>query len=174
MTTQVRKKIRAIKDFPKDGILFWDITTALKDPEAMKTMVDFLYEQFKNEPIDYIAGMESRGFIVGMPLAYRLNAGFIPIRKPGKLPAATFKETYQLEYGTDTLEMHKDAIESGKKVLIVDDLLATGGTACAACSLVRQAKGEIVGAAFWIELEGLGGRQKLQEIGCKTFNMLQY
>ncbi len=175
MITDIKEKIRAIKDFPKEGILFRDITTALKDAETMKKMVDFLYEKYKDKKIDYIAGMESRGFIVGMPLAYKLNVGFVPIRKPHKLPAPTFKQTYELEYGTDTIEMHQDAVEEGKNVLIVDDLLATGGTACAACKLIHQAKANIVGAAFWIELEGLGGREKLeQQEGCEVLSMLKY
>lgn len=174
MLTSVKEKIRAIQDFPKEGILFRDITTALKEPEVMKKMVDYLYEQYKNVKIDYIAGMESRGFIVGMPLAYKLNVGFVPIRKPHKLPAPTYKETYELEYGTDTIEMHKDAVEEGKKVLIVDDLLATGGTATAACRLIAQAKANVVGAAFWIELNGLGGREKLEKNGVEVHSMLQY
>lgn len=160
---EIKNKIRAIQDFPKEGILFRDITTALKDAETMKAMCDFLYEHYKDKKIDYIAGMESRGFIVGMPLAYRLNVGFIPVRKPGKLPADTYRQTYELEYGTSTIEMHKDAIEEGKNVLIVDDLLATGGTAQAACQLMKQAKANIIGAAFWIELGGLKGRQILEE-----------
>ena len=137
MIADIKDKIRAIHDFPKEGILFRDITTALKDAETMKKMVDFLYEHYKEKKIDYIAGMESRGFIVGMPLAYKLNVGFIPIRKPHKLPAATYQQTYELEYGTDMIEMHQDAVEEGANVLIVDDLLATGGTACAACKLIH-------------------------------------
>ena len=159
---EIKSKIRAVKDFPKEGILFRDITTALKDAKTMKAMCDFLYEYYKDKKIDYIAGMESRGFIVGMPLAYRLNVGFIPIRKQGKLPAETFKQSYELEYGTSTIEMHKDAVEEGKNVLIVDDLLATGGTACAACELMKQAKANIIGTAFWIELGGLNGREILE------------
>lgn len=175
MLTSIKEKIRAVKDFPKEGIIFRDITTALKDADVMKKMVDFLYEHYKDKKIDYVAGMESRGFIVGMPLAYKLNVGFIPIRKPGKLPAATYKQSYELEYGTDTIEMHKDAVEEGSSVLIVDDLLATGGTACAACNLIHQAKANVVGAAFWIELNGLSGRKKLeQNVGCEVLSMLQY
>lgn len=175
MLIEIKEKIRAIKDFPKEGIIFRDITTALKDADVMKNMIDFLYEHYKDKKIDYVAGLESRGFIVGMPLAYKLNTGFVPIRKPGKLPAATYKQSYELEYGTDTIEMHKDAVEEGSNVLIVDDLLATGGTACAACSLIHQAKANIVGTAFWIELNGLGGREKLQELeNCEVFSMLQY
>ena len=132
MVTDIKEKIRAIQDFPKKGILFRDITTALKDADTMKKMVDFLYEHYKDKEIDYVAGMESRGFIVGMPLAYKLNVGFVPVRKPHKLPAETYQQTYELEYGTDMIEMHKDAVEEGSNVLIVDDLLATGGTAVAA------------------------------------------
>lgn len=172
---EIKSKIRAIKDFPKEGILFQDITTALKDANTMKAMCDFLYEYYKDKKIDYIAGMESRGFIVGMPLAYRLNVGFIPVRKPGKLPAETYQKSYELEYGTSTIEMHKDAVEEGKNVLIVDDLLATGGTACAACELMKMAKANIIGVAFWIELNGLNGRKKLeQEENVEVVSMLKY
>ena len=175
MLAGIKDKIRVIKDFPKEGILFRDITTALKDANIMKSMVDYIYEHYKDYDIDYVAGMESRGFIAGMPLAYKLNVGFIPIRKPHKLPAETYKEFYELEYGMDSIEMHKDAVEEGKNVLIIDDLLATGGTATAACKLIHQAKANVVGAAFWIELNGLGGREKLvNDIGCEVFSMLQY
>lgn len=175
MLTGIKEKIRSIENFPKEGILFRDITTALKDAEVMRNMVDFLYEKYKDKNIDYVAGMESRGFIVGMPLAYKLGVGFVPVRKPNKLPAATFKQSYELEYGVDTIEMHQDAVEEGKNVLIVDDLLATGGTACAACKLIHQAKANVVGTAFWIELNGLGGREKLeQQEGCEVLSMLQY
>ena len=173
--TEIKEKIRAVKDFPKEGIIFRDITTALKDADVMAAMIDYLYEQYKDKKIDYIVGLESRGFIVGMPLAYKLHVGFVPIRKPGKLPADKYSQTYDLEYGSDTIEMHKDAIEEGANVLLVDDLLATGGTACAACNLIRKAKGNIVGAAFWIELNGLNGRQKLKEFeNCEVISMLQY
>ncbi|MBQ3311364.1 adenine phosphoribosyltransferase [bacterium] len=175
MLAGIKEKIRAVKDFPKEGIIFRDITTALKDADVMAAMIDYLYEQYKDKKIDYIVGLESRGFIVGMPLAYKLHVGFVPIRKPGKLPADKYSQTYDLEYGSDTIEMHKDAIEEGANVLLVDDLLATGGTACAACNLIRKAKGNIVGAAFWIELNGLNGRQKLKEFeNCEVISMLQY
>ena len=159
----VKKTIRTIPDFPQEGIMFRDITTVLKDAEGLKHTVDFLTEQFKDKNIDYVAGIESRGFIFGTPLAYNLGAGFIVIRKPGKLPAEVEKVSYELEYGQDTLEIHKDAIEKGKKVLIIDDLLATGGTACAACELVEKVGGEIAGIAFIIELEALEGRKKMPE-----------
>ena len=159
----VKDKIRDVADFPHKGILFRDITTALKEPETLRMMVDYLCEQFKDEKIDYVAGIESRGFIFGMPMAYKLNAGFVPIRKPNKLPAMTYSQSYELEYGTDMIEIHADAVGPGSRVLIVDDLLATGGTAEAACKLVRKTGAQLVGIAFLIELEALKGRQKLED-----------
>lgn len=170
---EVKDKIRNIKDFPKPGIIFRDITTALKDAETLKKMVDFLYENFKNEKIDYVVGLESRGFIFGMPVAYKLDSGFIPVRKPNKLPAKTIKESYELEYGTDALEIHEDALEKGDRVLVIDDLLATGGTAAAACNLITKTGAEIVACAFVIELNGLNGRDKLPK-DCKILSMLEY
>jgi len=170
---EVKDKIRDVEDFPKPGIIFKDITTALKDAETLKKMVDFLCENFKGEKIDYIIGLESRGFIFGVPVAYNLDAGFIPIRKPNKLPAKTISESYELEYGTDTLEIHEDAIKKGDRVLIVDDLLATGGTAAAACNLVTKTGAEIVGCAFIIELNFLNGRNKLPK-DCKVLSMIEY
>ena len=169
----VKEKIRAVPDFPKKGIIFRDITTGLKDAETLQVMVDYLCDQYKDCKIDYIAGIESRGFIFGMPMAYKLNFGFIPVRKPNKLPAETIKESYDLEYGSDSIEIHADAIEKGANVLVVDDLLATGGTAQAACKLVRKAGGNLVGAAFLIELEALNGRDKLSDCG-KVISMLKY
>ena len=170
----VRQTVRQVPDFPKPGILFLDITTATKDAKAMNLMIDFLYEKFKDEKIDYVAGIESRGFIFGAPLACRLNAGFVPIRKPNKLPADTIKETYSLEYGTDTIEMHSDAVKAGDRVLVIDDLLATGGTAVAACNLVKKVGAEVVAAAFIIELDPLKGREKIEEKGVKVVSMLNY
>lgn len=170
---EVKEKIRSIPDFPKPGILFRDITTALKDTETLKKMVDFICDNFQDQKIDYVVGLESRGFIFGMPVAYKLNAGFIPIRKPNKLPAKTIKESYALEYGTDTLEMHEDALKPGDKVLVVDDLLATGGTSAAACNLVTKAGADIAGCAFVIELNDLNGREKLPK-GCKIVSMIEY
>ena len=169
----VKKTIRIVPDFPKKGIQFLDITTGVKNAEALNAMIDYLYEQFKDKNIDYVAGIESRGFIFGAPLAMKLNAGFVMIRKPNKLPAETIKESYDLEYGSDSIEIHADAVEKGAKVLVVDDLLATGGTAKAACNLVRKAGGELVGAAFLIELKGLNGVEKLADCG-KVVSMLQY
>lgn len=163
MPELVKKIIRDIPDFPKKGIVFKDITTVLKDSEGLKRTIDYLTENFKDKKIDYVAGIESRGFIFGTPLAYNLGAGFVVVRKPGKLPADVESITYDLEYGTDTLEVHKDAIEIGKRVLIIDDLLATGGTATAACDLVRKIGGEVVGIAFIIEIDGLGGRERLPQ-----------
>lgn len=169
----VKEKIRAVPDFPKKGIIFRDITTGLKDAETLQVMVDYLCDQYKDCKIDYIAGIESRGFIFGMPMAYKLDCGFIPVRKPNKLPAETIKESYDLEYGSDSIEIHADAIEKGANVLVVDDLLATGGTAQAACKLVKKAGGNLVGAAFLIELESLNGREKLADCG-KVVSMLKY
>lgn len=170
----VRCTVRQVPDFPKPGILFLDITTATKDAKAMNLMIDFLYEKFKDEKIDYIAGIESRGFIFGAPLACKLNAGFVPIRKPNKLPADTVKESYSLEYGTDTIEMHADAVKSGDRVLVIDDLLATGGTAVAACNLVKKVGAEVVAAAFIIELDPLKGRERIEASGVKVVSMLNY
>lgn len=169
----VKEKIRAVPDFPKKGIIFRDITTGLKDAETLQVMVDYLCDQYKDCKIDYIAGIESRGFIFGMPMAYKLDCGFILVRKPNKLPAETIKESYDLEYGSDSIEIHADAIEKGANVLVVDDLLATGGTAQAACKLVKKAGGNLVGAAFLIELEALNGRDKLTDCG-KVVSMLKY
>jgi len=164
--------IRSVPDFPIEGILFYDITTLLQNPEALKASVDQLVDHYKDVGVEVIVGMESRGFIFGMPLAYQMDIGFVPVRKPGKLPAETVSESYDLEYGTNTLEIHVDAIEKGQKVLIVDDLLATGGTAKATCNLVEKLGGEIVGVAFVIELNFLKGREKLQ--GYDVFSLLQY
>ncbi len=170
----VKDKIRAIENFPKEGIVFRDITTAIKEPETMKSIIDYLCEQFKDVKIDYVAGIESRGFIFGMPMAYKMNAGFVPIRKPKKLPAATYSQSYDLEYGQDTIEVHQDAFGEGDNVLIIDDLLATGGTAEAACKLVKQTGANLVGIGFLIELKDLNGRAKLENETDKIVSMLQY
>ena len=172
--TDVKSKIREIADYPKKGILFRDITTALKEPETLKCIIDYLCEQFEGVRIDYIAGIESRGFIIGMPMAYKMNAGFVPVRKPNKLPAPTYSQSYELEYGTDTIEVHKDAFKEGDNVLIVDDLLATGGTAEAACKLVKQTGANLVGIAFLIELTELKGRDKLNLQTDNIVSMLKY
>ena len=169
---KIKSMIRNVPDFPKEGIMFRDITTALKDANTLKLTVDEIYEQFKDEKIDYVAGIESRGFIYGMPLAYKLNCGFIPIRKPKKLPCEVISQEYELEYGTDKIEMHKDALKKGDRVLVVDDLLATGGTAQAAIKLVSQVA-EPVGIAFVIELEDLEGRKKLPN-DIKVVSLVKY
>ena len=153
--------IRDIPDFPKPGILFKDITPLLKNAEAFKYSIELLTEPFKGDEIDYVVSIESRGFIFGVPMANALNAGFIPIRKPGKLPAATLDVTYDLEYGQDTLCIHKDSLEPGSKVLLVDDVLATGGTMKAAIELISKLEAEVVGISFLLELEFLNGRKKI-------------
>jgi adenine phosphoribosyltransferase len=157
----LKSLIRNVPDFPKPGIVFRDITTLLNDPQGLQATVDCLYECFAGKGIDYVVGTESRGFIFGTPLAYRLGAGFVPVRKPGKLPAATHREEYELEYGTDTLEIHVDAFAPDKRAIIVDDLMATGGTAAATARLVQQAGAELRGFGFVIELEFLNGRSLL-------------
>ena len=156
--------VRDIPDFPKPGIVFRDITTLLKNPQVLRYTIDAMGERCGELAPDYVLGMESRGFLFGVPLACRLDAGFIPVRKPGKLPAPVYSIEYELEYGTDRLEMHQDAIEPGSRVLIVDDLMATGGTAAATAQLVTQAGGETIGFGFIIELTALGGRNKLPSV----------
>ena len=159
----LKKLIRHVPDFPKKGILFYDITTLLRDPGGLREALDGLTTPFREKAIDLVVGIESRGFILGAAMAEKLGAGFVPIRKPGKLPGATIAQSYELEYGSDTLEIHQDAVKEGQRVLIVDDLLATGGTACAANDLVRKAGGNVIGMAFLVELEFLNGRERLGE-----------
>jgi adenine phosphoribosyltransferase len=157
----LRARIREVPDFPKPGILFYDITTLLKDADAFREVVDRMADQVDGRTIDLVVGMESRGFIFSAPLAYKLQAGFVPVRKLGKLPADTIEVEYALEYGTATLEIHRDAIQPGQRVLIVDDLLATGGTVMGTIELVRRLSGEIAGLSFMVELTALHGRDKL-------------
>ena len=157
----LKSKIRHVPDFPKPGILFYDITTLLQDPAGFRQAVDALSAPFSDQGIELVVGIESRGFIFGAAVADRLGAGFSPVRKPGKLPSTTIRATYDLEYGSDTLEIHDDAVGRGQRVLIVDDLLATGGTARATCELVSTLGGDVVALAFLIELVGLNGREKL-------------
>lgn len=164
----LKKLIREVPDFPKPGINFYDITTLLKDAAGFQQTIDALAEQFAGEKIDTIIGVESRGFIFGAPLACKLGAGFVPVRKPKKLPAEKVSVSYDLEYGQDTLEIHKDAVGEGQRVLIVDDLLATGGTAKAVCELVEGLKGEIVGLSFVVELTFLNGRAKFDGYNVKS------
>jgi adenine phosphoribosyltransferase len=168
----LKAKIRHVPDFPKPGILFYDITTLLCDQQGFRDTVDALAAPYMGEDIDQVVGIESRGFILGAAVANALGCGFVPIRKPGKLPAATHKESYNLEYGTDALEIHQDACVGNQRILIVDDVLATGGTARAAIDLAKKAGGKIIGAAFLIELDFLKGRDKLA--GEPVYSVLQY
>jgi adenine phosphoribosyltransferase len=168
----LKKIIREIPDHPKPGILFYDITTLLQDPQGFHDLIEKLGDHYSGQKIDVVAGIEARGFIFAPALAYRLGAGFVPVRKPKKLPWKTAQVSYALEYGTDTLEMHQDAVRPGQHVLICDDLLATGGTAAAAAQLIRQLGGEIAGAGFAVELSFLNGRRKLT--GMDVFSLIQY
>jgi adenine phosphoribosyltransferase len=172
MNDDLKQYIRDVPDFPKKGIIFKDITTLLKNPVALKLTLDILYDKVKNLKIDKVVGIEARGFIFGALLAEKLNAGFVPLRKPGKLPAAVFKRTYELEYGTDTIEIHKDAISKGDRVLLHDDLLATGGTAKAACELIEKIGGTVIQTLFIMELAFLGGREKLKNY--KVDSLINY
>ncbi|HYN15914.1 MAG TPA: adenine phosphoribosyltransferase [Terriglobales bacterium] len=168
----LKKLIREVPNFPVPGILFYDITTLLKDKRGFATLIDALSEHYIDQEIDLVLGMEARGFIFGPAVAYRLNAGFVPIRKPKKLPAATASISYELEYGTNTLEIHRDAITSGQRVVIVDDLLATGGTALATVSLAESLGAKVVGCGFVVELDFLKGREKLAKYN--VFSLLHY
>jgi adenine phosphoribosyltransferase len=168
----LKQLIRAVPDFPIKGILFYDITTLLKDKKGFATLIDALSEHYIDKQIDLVLGMEARGFIFGPAVAYRLNAGFVPIRKPKKLPAATASIEYELEYGKNTLEIHKDAIQKGQHVIIVDDLLATGGTAAATVQLAESLGADVVGCGFVVELDFLKGRQKLGNYD--VFSLLHY
>ncbi len=168
----LKSLIREVPDFPKPGILFYDITTLLKDKAGFARLIDALTEHYIGCGVDLVLGIEARGFIFGPALAYRLNAGFVPVRKPKKLPADVLQWKYDLEYGQDTLEIHKDAIQPGQRIVICDDLLATGGTAKAAAAMVKQLGGEICGMGFVVELDGLKGRDKLKEYD--VFSLLHY
>jgi len=169
---ELRARIREIPDFPKPGILFYDITTLLKDAASYRESIQLMLEPYREERIDLVVGMESRGFIFSAPLAYELGAGLVPVRKLGKLPAETLSVEYALEYGSNTLEIHRDAIEPGQRVLIVDDLLATGGTVNGTVELVERLKGEIVGLAFLVELDFLHGRDRLA--GRRVTSVVRY
>jgi adenine phosphoribosyltransferase len=169
---ELKARIRSVPDFPKAGILFYDITTLLQDKTGLHAAIDGLSIPFEHENIDIVVGIESRGFIFGAPVADRIHAGFSPVRKPGKLPSKTMTATYALEYGSDSLEIHLDAVAKGQRVLIVDDLLATGGTARATADLVRRLGGEVVALAFLIELTFLNGREKLA--GERVHSVVQY
>ncbi|HUA61964.1 MAG TPA: adenine phosphoribosyltransferase [Verrucomicrobiae bacterium] len=169
---QLKTLIREIPDFPKPGILFYDITTLLKDKGGLRGVIDGLKDHYAQASVDLVLGIEARGFIFAPALAYALGAGFVPVRKPKKLPAECVSVTYDLEYGSDTLQMHKDAVQAGTRVLIVDDLLATGGTAAAAARMVKEAGGTVAGLGFVVELTFLNGRSKLA--GYDVFSLLQY
>lgn len=172
MTKSIKSKIRTVPHWPKEGIMFRDITTLLKDPQGFKETIDLLHKRYADKKIDIVIGIESRGFIFGAPLAYLLGCGFVPIRKPGKLPAACESEEYTLEYGKDKIEIHKDAIKKGDRVLIVDDLIATAGTASAARNLVKKLGGELVECAFIVELVDLKGRDKLK--GENVYSVVEF
>lgn len=168
----LKKLIREVPDYPKPGILFYDVTTLLKDKQGFHKLIDRLCGHYENHHIDLVAGIEARGFILAPALAYRLSAGFVPVRKPKKLPARTVSVSYALEYGKDTLEIHEDAVQKGQRVLVCDDLLATGGTASASVQLIRKLGGTVDGAAFAVELSFLNGRAKLP--GLDVFSLIQY
>src|ERR1700675_2802961 len=169
---ELKKLIREVPDYPKPGILFYDLTTLLKDKKGFHTLIDLLCEHYDGHKVDIVAGIEARGFIFAPALAYRLGAGFVPVRKPQKLPAKTASVSYALEYGTDTLKIHEDAVKPGQSVIICDDLLATGGTAAATAKLVEKLGGKVEGAAFAVELTFLNGRSKLN--GVDIFSLIQY
>ena len=170
--TDLKSKIRHVPDFPKPGILFYDITTLLRDPEGFRLATDSVSGPFRDRGVSLVIGIESRGFILGAAVADRIGAGFVPVRKLGKLPSACVRAAYELEYGSDSLEMHRDAIDQGQRVLIVDDLLATGGTAAATVHLIRQLGGEIAGLDFLVELKALKGRDRL--VGYDVHSMITY
>jgi adenine phosphoribosyltransferase len=169
---ELKKLIREVPDWPKPGILFYDLTTLLQNAQGLRALIDSLAVHYSTRKIDVVAGIEARGFIFAPALAYRLGAGFVPVRKPKKLPWKTSSVTYALEYGTDTLEIHQDAVRPGQRVLLCDDLLATGGTAAAAAQLLRQLGGEIAGVGFAVELTFLGGRKKLSDLD--VYSLIQY
>jgi len=170
----IKSKIRTIENYPIQGVMFRDITTLLKDPEGLRDSINKLVDRYKDLNIDKIVAIESRGFIIGSPLAYLLNVGLVLIRKPGKLPAETIDQDYKLEYGTDRIEVHVDAIEEGEKVLVVDDLIATGGTAEATVRLVQKMKADIVECCFIIDLPDIGGRSRLENMGQKVFTLCEF
>jgi len=170
----IKSRIRTIENYPIEGVMFRDITTLLKDPIGLRSSIDAFVNRYKDLQIDKVVAIESRGFIIGAPLAYLLNIGLVLIRKPGKLPSNTIKQNYELEYGTDCIEVHTDAINEGDKVLIVDDLIATGGTAEAAVKLVHKMNGEVIECCFVIDLPDIGGRARLENMGEKVFTLCEF
>jgi adenine phosphoribosyltransferase len=174
IASELAASIRSIPDYPKPGIIFRDITTLLGNPRAFRRAIDELVQPYAGLKVDKIAGMEARGFILGGAVAHQLSAGFVPIRKKGKLPHETVRIAYSLEYGVDEMEMHRDAVKPGEKVILVDDLIATGGTAVGATKLLRQIGAEVVGACFVIDLPDLGGRKKLEELGVDVHTLVEF
>ena len=170
----IKSKIRTVENYPIDGVMFRDITTLFSNPEGLRDAINLFSERYKDIKIDKIVAIESRGFLIGAPLAYLLNVGLVLIRKPGKLPAKTYKQDYTLEYGVDQIEIHSDAIKQGEKVLIVDDLIATGGTVEAAVKLVQKMKAEIIECCFIIDLPDIGGSKKLESIGQNVFSLCEF
>ena len=170
----IKSKIRTIQNYPIDGVMFRDITTLFEDPEGLREAINLFAERYKDMQIDKIAAIESRGFLIGAPLAYLLNVGLVLIRKPGKLPAETIKQDYKLEYGSDQIEIHIDAIKEGERVLIVDDLIATGGTVEAAVKLIQKMKGEVLECCFIIDLPDIGGSRKLESMGQNVFSLCEF
>lgn len=168
------KLVRTIPNYPKEGIMFRDITTLLKDPQGFTQTIKLFQEKYKNAPIDVIAGIEARGFILGAALAFAMGKGFVPIRKKGKLPGKTIQQSYDLEYGSDTIEIHDDAINKGQNVLLIDDLIATGGTALGAITLIEKIGGSIYETAFVIDLPELGGSKKIQDKGHRVYSLLEF
>ncbi len=170
----IKSRIRTIPHYPHQGIMFRDITTLLKDPVGLRATVQAIVQRYRDAGIDKVAGIESRGFIIGTPVAYELGLGFVPVRKKGKLPAATIGRDYQLEYGTDRIEIHTDAIRQGDRVLLIDDLIATGGTAEAAAGLIQEMGGEVVECCFVIDLPDIGGRTRLEQQGHSVFALCEF
>jgi len=171
---EIRDRIRTIPDYPKPGIQFRDVTTLWGDARGFRTAIDLMVQPYAGVRIDKVAGVEARGFVLGGAVAHQLSTGFVPVRKKGKLPGATIAEEYELEYGTDTVEIHDDAIRNGENVLVVDDLLATGGTMAAAVNLIRRAGGTVVGCCFIVDLPDLGGRERLQKMGLSIMTLCEF
>ena len=170
----IKSRIRTIPHYPKQGIMFRDITTLLKDPVGMRLTIDEIVKRYKHHKVSKVAGIESRGFIIGAPVAYLLGVGFIPIRKKGKLPGETIGHDYELEYGADRIEIHTDAISKGERILLVDDLVATGGTAEAAATLIGKMGGEVIECCFVVDLPDIGGRKRLEKLGLKVFTLCEF
>jgi adenine phosphoribosyltransferase len=174
MSEKIKSKIRTVKDWPKKGVMFRDFTSLTQDSEGFRELIDLLFERYKNMKIDAIVGIDSRGFITGSVLAYKLSLGFIPIRKKGKLPPPCISQEYELEYGTDTIEIHKDSIKPGMNVIVFDDLVATGGTLLAACDLIKKCGGNVIECSLVIDLPDIGGRKKVEDAGYKVHTIVEF